>query len=77
MDVDAATAAANKKRESETGNSPEKKAFNTDQFVLMSDLKEAVAGCTKDDLKEVMKEVVNECMQANLTEVKSGLKKSE
>ena len=56
---------------------PAEKKPTRDQYVSKSDLKEAVAGCTKDDLKEVMKEVVNECMQANLTEVKSGLKKSE
>ena len=77
MDVDAATAAANKKRGSDTGINPEKKVPTKDQLVLMSDLKGAVAECMKDGLKEVMKDVVNECMQANLTEVKSGLKKSE
>ena len=72
MNVETATAAA-KKRDSEKGNSPEKKALTKDEYVLMSDLKEAVTECIKDDLKKAVKEAVNECIKTSLTEVKTGI----
>ena len=52
---------------------PAEKKPTRDQYVSKSDLKEAVAECMKDGLKEVLKGTVNEYMETSLAEFKSEL----